>query len=70
MSSRKENLMATDMRKSQETEYYLANQVKKKSKKKFQGIQDRFLIDHVFRVRMIEINRDEKVCRRWDVLAD
>ena len=52
-------------------EYYLANQLKKMcKKKKFQGIHDRFLRDHVFRVRMIEHHRDEEVCRRWDVLAD
>ena len=52
-------------------EYYLANQLKKKcKKKKFQGIHDRFLRDHEFRVRMIEHNRDAEVCRRWDVLAD
>ena len=52
-------------------EYYLANQLKKKCKKKeFQGIHDRFLRDHEFRVRMIERNRDEELCRRWDALAD
>ena len=52
-------------------EYYLANQLKNKCKKRqFQGIHDRFLRDHDFRVRMIEHNRDEEVCRRWDVLAD
>ena len=39
-------------------------------RKRFQGIHDRFLRYHEFRVRMIEHNRDEKVCRRWDVLAD
>ena len=43
---------------------------KKCKKKKFQGIHDRFLRDHEFRVRMTEHNRDEEVCRRWDVLAD
>ena len=43
---------------------------KKCEKKKFQGIHDRFLLDHDFRARMIENNRDEEVCRRWDVLAD
>ena len=54
-----------------DNEYYLANQLKKKyRKKKFQGIHDRFLRDHEFRVRMIEHNRDEEVCRRWDALAD
>ena len=52
-------------------EYYQDNQLKNKcKKKKFQGIHDRFLLDHAFRVRMIENNRDEEVCRRWGVLAD
>ena len=31
---------------------------------------DLFLRDHEFRVRMIERNQDEEVCRRWDILAD
>ena len=58
-------------KKQGDKEYYLANQLKKKCKrKKFQGIHDRFLRDHELRVRMIEHNRDEEVCRRWDVLAD
>ena len=58
-------------KKPGDKEYNLANQLKKKcKKKKFQGIHDRFLRDHEFRVRMIEHNRDEEVCRRWDVLAD
>ena len=52
-------------------EYYLANQLKKKcKKKKFQGIHGRFVRDHEFRVRMIEHHRDEEVCRRWDALTD
>ena len=52
-------------------EYYLANQLKKKCKKKqIQGIHDRFLRDHESRIRMIEHHRDEEVCRRWDALAD
>ena len=52
-------------------EYYLANQWKKKNckKKKFQGIHDRFLRDHEFRIRMNGHHRDEEVCRRWDALA-
>ena len=51
--------------------YYLANNLKKRCKKKdSEGIHDRFLRDDVFRRRMIENNRDEKVCRAWDVLAD
>ena len=58
-------------KKPGDKEYYLANQLMKKCrKKKFQGIHDRFLRDHEFRVRMIEHDRDEEVCRRWDVLAD
>ena len=58
-------------KKPGDKEYYLANQLKKKCKKsQFQGIHDRFLRDHEFRVRMIEHHRDEEVCRRWDVLAD
>ena len=58
-------------KKSGDKEYYLANQLKKKCKKRqFQGIHDRFLQDQEFRIRMIENHRDEKVCRRWDALAD
>ena len=58
-------------KKPGDKEYYLANQLKKKSKKKqFQGIHDRFLRDHEFRIRMVEHHRDEEVCRRWDALAD
>ena len=58
-------------KKPGDKEYYLANQLKKKCKKKqFQGIHDRFLRDHEFRTRMIENHRDEEVCRRWDALAD
>ena len=52
-------------KKPVDKEYYLANQLKKKcKKKKFQGIDDRFLQDHEFRVRVIEHNRDKEVCRR------
>ena len=52
-------------------EYFLANNLKKRCKKRhYEGIHDRFLRDDVFRRRMIENNRDEKVCRAWDVLAD
>ena len=55
-------------KKPGDKEYYRADQLKKKcKKKKFQRIHDRFLLD---RVRMIEHHRDEEVCRRWDVLAD
>ena len=58
-------------KKPGDREYYLANQLQKKcKKKKFQGIHDRFLRDHVFRERMIQHNRDQEVCRAWDDLAE
>ena len=52
-------------------EYFTANQLKKRCKKKyFQGIHDRFMRDPEFRNRMIENHRDKELCRRWDALAD
>ena len=58
-------------KKPGDKEYYRANQLRKKCKKKdFQGIHDRFLRDQEFRHRMIENHRDEDLCRRWDALAD
>ena len=54
-----------------DTEYYIANQLKKKCKKKnFQGIHDRFVRDEQFRSRMIRIDRTEDLCRQMDDLAD
>ena len=51
-------------------EYHLAHILRKRCiKRQFKGIHDRFLRDHVFRERMIE-NREEDVCRAWDVLAE
>ena len=38
--------------------------------KYFQGVHDRFIRDPEFRNRMIENNRDEELCRKWDALAD
>ena len=44
-------------------EYFTANQLKKRCKKKyFQGIHDRFIRDPEFRSRMIENHRDEELC--------
>ena len=58
-------------KKPGDKEYSTANQLKKKCKKKyFQGIHDRFVRDPEFRRRMIENNRDEELCRKWDALAD
>ena len=58
-------------KKPGDKEYFTANQLKKRCKKKyFQGIHDRFIRDPEFRSRMIENHRDEELCRRWDALAD
>ena len=52
-------------------EHYQAHNLKKRCiKRQFKGIHDRFLRDHVFRERTLEKNRDEEVCRAWDVLAE
>ena len=58
-------------KKPGDREYYTANQLKKKCKKKFfQCIHDRFIRDETFRNRMIEHGRDEDACRQMDALAD
>ena len=58
-------------KKPGDKEYFTANQLKKRCKKKyFQGVHDRFIRDPEFSSRMIENHRDEELCRRWDVLAD
>ena len=58
-------------KKPGDKEYFTANQLKKRCKKKyFQEIHDRFIRDPEFRSRMIENHRDEVLCRRWDALAD
>ena len=57
-------------KKRGDKEYYIANQLKKKCKKKdFQGIHDRFVRDEQFRSRMIQIGRTEDLCRQMDDLA-
>ena len=58
-------------KKPGDREYKIANQLKKKCKKKFfLGIHDRFIRDEQFRTRMIENGRDEEACRQMDDLAD
>ena len=58
-------------KKPGDKEYFSANQLKKKCKKRdFQRIYDRFIRDPEFRIRMIENHRDEDLCRRWGALAD
>ena len=64
--------MATDVGNDQKTKKNnLVHNLKKRCKiRDYKGIHDRFLRDHVFRERMIENQRDEEVCRAWDVLAE
>ena len=64
--------MATGMGKFQKKkEYHLAQNLKKRCiKRELTGIHDRFLRDHVFRKRMLEHDRNEDVCLKWDDLAD
>ena len=58
-------------KKPGDKEYFTANQLKKRCKKRFfQGVHDRFIRDETFRNRMIENGRDEDVCGQWDALAD
>ena len=58
-------------KKPGDKEYYIANQLKKKCKKKFfQGIHDRFIRGEKFRNQMIESGRNEDLCRQMDALAD
>ena len=52
-------------------EYFIANSLKKKCKKKFYlGIHDRFIRDEKFRKNMFDIGRTEQICREMDKLAD
>ena len=52
-------------------EYYIANSLKKKCKKKFyMGIHDRFIRDEKFRKNMFDTGRSEEVCREMDKLAN
>ena len=52
-------------------EYYIANSLKKKCKKKFYlGIHDRFIRDEKFRKNMFDIGRTEEICPEMDKLAD
>ena len=51
-------------------EYHLAHNLKKRCiKRRFAGIHDRFLPDPDFRKSMLEHDRDEDVCLKWDNLA-
>ena len=53
------------------TNYHLAHNLKKRCiKKQFEGIHDLFLQEHDFRKCMLEDDRDEDVCLKWDDLAE
>ena len=52
-------------------EYFIANSLKKKCKKRhFLGIHDRFIRDEKFRKNMIDVGRTEEMCRDMDNLAN
>ena len=58
-------------KKPGDREYYIANSLKKKCKKKFYlGIHDRFIRDEKFRKNMFDTGRTEEMCRKMDELAD
>ena len=53
---------------SEKKEYHLAHNLKTRCiKKKVTRIHAFFLRDHVLRQRMLEHDRDEDVCREWDL---
>ena len=52
-------------------EYFIANSLKKKYKKRnFLGIHDRFIRDEKFRKNMFDFGRNEEICREMDKLAN
>ena len=58
-------------KKEGDHEYFIANQLKKKCKKReFLSIHDRFIRDAGFRKTMIELGRNEEMCREMDKLAN
>ena len=57
-------------KKPGDREYYIADSLKKKCKKKYYlGIHDRFIRDEKFRKNMIDNGRTEEICRQMDDLA-
>ena len=51
-------------------EYFIANSLKKKWKKFFLSIHDRFIRDEKFRKNMFDVGRTEELCREMDKLAN
>ena len=58
-------------KKEEDHEYFIANSLKKKCKKRnFLGIHDRFIRDERFRKNMIELGRCEEISREMDKLTN
>ena len=58
-------------KKQGDHEYFVANSLKKKCKKKnFLSIHDRFIRDEKFRKNMFDVGRSEELCREMDKLAN
>ena len=58
-------------KKQADHEYFTANQLKKKCKKRnFLGIHDRFIRDERCRKNMFDVGRNEEICREMDKLAN
>ena len=58
-------------KKEGDHEYFIANQLQKKCKKReFLSIHDRFIRDARFRKTMVELGRSEEMCREMDKLAN
>ena len=68
-SSRKDDLTEVDMVRSRETRNTI-RLTSWRNARKIQRIHDRFIRDPEFSNRMIENNRDEESCRKWDALED
>ena len=59
------------VKKEGDHEYFIANSLKKKCKKRdFLGIHDRFIRDEKFRKNMFDVDRNEEICREMDKLAN
>ena len=70
-SSRRETSLSQILKKQETKNIICLTNWRRNAKiKKFQGIHHEFLRYHEFRVQLIEHNRAEEVCQRWDVLAN
>ena len=65
----KERATARYGKKPGDQEYYIANSLKKKCKKLYLGIHDRFIRDEKFRKNIFDIGRTEEICREMDKIG-